>query len=145
MIRRFTECDANSVMQIWLETNIRAHDFISPDYWRANVGWVRDMLPHAEVFVHEDDRTKQTDGFIGLNDNHIEGIFVKGDRQSHGIGKQLLDYVKNVRSALSLNVYQKNRRAIRFYLREGFVFQAESIDDNTGESEFIMVWIGEAA
>ena len=77
MIRQYTGCDIGSVMQIWLDTNIQAHHFISPDYWHANCHSVREMLPHAEIFVHEDDRTKQIDGFIGLNDNHIEGIFVK--------------------------------------------------------------------
>jgi len=32
-----------------------------------------------------------------------------------------------------LNVYQKNKKAIRFYLREKFSIQSESVDDNTGE------------
>ncbi len=52
------------------------------------------MLPHAEIYVHEDDCTKQVDGFIGLNDDYIEGIFVKETMQSKGIGKQLLKSCK---------------------------------------------------
>ena len=140
MIRQYTGCDTGSVMQIWLDTNIQAHHFISPDYWHANCHSVREMLPHAEIFVHEDDSTKQIDGFIGLNDNHIEGIFVKEIMQSKGVGKQLLDYVKEVKTTLRLNVYQKNKKAIAFYLREKFAVQSENVDDNTGEKEFIMVW-----
>ena len=140
MIRQYTECDIGSVMQIWLDTNIQAHYFLSPDYWRANCDRVREMIPRAEIFVHEDDHTKQIDGFIGLNDKHIEGIFVKETMQSKGIGKQLLDYVKEVKTTLRLNVYQKNKKAIQFYLREKFIAQSENIDDNTGEKEFIMVW-----
>lgn len=60
--------------------------------------------------------------------------------QSKGIGKELLDYVKEIRSSLYLNVYQKNTRAILFYLRERFEIQSESIDESTNEKEFIMTW-----
>ena len=52
--------------------------------------------------------------FIGLNDEYIEGIFVSNEMQSHGIGKALLNYAKNKRNKLFLNVYQKNVRAIAF-------------------------------
>lgn len=140
MIRQYTGCDIGSVMQIWLDTNIQAHYFISSGYWRANCDRVRKMISHAEIFVYEDDRAKQIYGFIGLNDNQIEGIFVKETMQSKGIGKQLLDYVKEVKTTLKLNVYQKNKKAMHFYLREKFIVQSENVDDNTGEKEFIMVW-----
>ena len=51
-------------------------------------------------------------GFIGLNDEYVEGIFVSGEMQSQGIGKILLNYAKDKRNKLHLNVYQKNARAI---------------------------------
>ena len=98
------------------------------------------MLPHAEIYVHEDNCTKQMDGFIGLNNSYIEGIFVKETMQSKGIGRQLLNHAKEVKSTLKLSVYQKNEKAIKFYLREKFKIQSEKVDDNTGEKEFIMFW-----
>ena len=140
MIRQYIDGDIDAVMQIWLNTNIQAYSFISPNYWQSNFGVVKDMLPHAEIYVHEDDCTKQIDGFIGLNDNYIEGIFVKEAAQSKGIGKLLLDHAKEVRATLKLSVYQKNKKAIHFYLREEFGVQTKNIDNNTGEKEFIMVW-----
>ena len=90
--------------------------------------------------MHEVDNANQIDGFIGLNNDYIEGIFIKDAAQSKGIGKQLLDQVKKIKSTLKLNVYQKNERAIQFYLREEFSIQSECVDDNTGENEFTMVW-----
>ena len=101
---------------------------------------VREMLPLAEIYVYEDDCTNQIDGFIGLNDDYIEGIFVKETMQSKGIGKQLLNHAKEVKSTLKLSVYQKNEKAIKFYLREKFNVQSENVDANTGEKEFTMVW-----
>lgn len=108
MVRQYSDNDIDAVMQIWLDTNIQAHHFIPSDYWRTNCNMVREMLPHAEIYVHEDDCTKQIDGFIGLNDDYIEGVFVKETMQSKGIGKQLLNHSKEFRSKLKLSVYQEN-------------------------------------
>ena len=140
MIRQYAECDIDTLMQIWLDTNIQAHNFISPDYWRNNFDMVRKMLPYSEIYVYEDEYSNQIDGFIGLNDNYIEGIFVKEATQSKGIGKQLLDYVKKFKSTLNLRVYRKNKKAVKFYLREKFSIQSENAGVNTGEKEFIMAW-----
>ena len=140
MIRLFCEKDLAVVMQIWLETNIKTHNFISKSYWIDNFENVKKILPQAEVYVYVNDITKQIEGFIGITGNFIAGLFVKEGAQAKGIGKQLLDYVKSVKSNLKLNVYKKNARAIEFYQREQFVVQSENIDDNTGEKELFMVW-----
>ena len=70
----------------------------------------------------------------------IEGIFVSDEMQSCGIGKLLLDYIKDKKVSLRLNVYQKNARAISFYQREGFIIQCEDLDEATGEKEYTMLW-----
>lgn len=140
MIRAFEKNDLAAVMKIWLDTNIKAHDFIPKKYWSDNYETVKGALPQAEVYVYEDNATNQIAGFIGLSNNHIEGIFVREDAQSHGIGKQLLDYVKRVKPNMSLCVYKDNTRAIRFYQRELFVIQSESIDENTNQKEYAMAW-----
>ena len=51
MIRKCVDSDIDAVMQIWLNTNIQAHSFISPDYWKNNFDVVKEMLPLAEICV----------------------------------------------------------------------------------------------
>lgn len=140
MIRAFEENDLIAIMQIWLDTNIKAHYFIPKEYWTDNYEMVRSVLPRAEIYVYENDATAQIDGFIGLSNEYIEGIFVRESVQSNGIGKQLLGYAKSVKSNMSLCVYQKNTRAIQFYQREQFVIQSENTDDNTNQKEYVMIW-----
>lgn len=140
MIRQFKKNDLSAVMQIWLDTNIKAHDFIPMEYWENNYEIVKEILPDAEIYVHVDDTAGFVDGFIGLTDNYIAGIFVKEDKQSKGIGKKLLNYVKNIKPNIGLSVYQKNTKAVRFYKREQFQIVSENVDDITNEKEFIMEW-----
>ncbi len=75
MIRKFESQDLDAVMQIWLHGNLDAHPFIQASFWTGHFETVRDMLPQAELYVHENEDTQQIDGFIGLTENHIEGIF----------------------------------------------------------------------
>ena len=138
MIRKLQDADIDRVADIWLDANLKAHSFISPQYWKGNFETVKKMLPQAEVYVYENDR--EIWGFIGLNGAYIEGIFVSGEMQSRGIGKRLLDFVKTKKTELRLNVYQKNMRAIRFYQREGFKILREGMDEATGEKDYEMTW-----
>ncbi|RHS39741.1 N-acetyltransferase [Clostridium sp. AF02-29] len=138
MIRKLQKADINRVADIWLKTNLKAHFFIPEQYWISNYEFVKEMLPQAEVYVYEDDKMIQ--GFIGINDEYIEGIFVSDEMQSRGIGKMLLDYIKDKKDRLQLKVYQKNVRAMSFYQREGFTIQSESMDEFTGEKEYVMNW-----
>ncbi len=140
MIRKLRESDLSAVMKIWLDTNIKSHNFVSKEYWTSNYEIVKEILPKSEIHVYEEDDTNLIDGFIGLLDSYLAGLFVKNTAQSKGIGKQLLDYAKSIKSEMTLSVYQKNIRAVHFYQREQFQIQSENIDDNTNEKEFIMIW-----
>ena len=138
MIRKMQNTDINRVADIWLKTNLKAHYFIPEQYWTSNYELVKEMMSQAEVYVYQDDKMIQ--GFVGLSNEYIEGIFVSNEMQSCGIGKLLLDYIKNKKVRLRLNVYQKNARALSFYQREGFDIQSEGVDEATGEKEYTMLW-----
>lgn len=138
MIRELQRDDINKVADIWLNTNIKTHNFIPAQYWKSNFKAVKEALSQAEVYVYEYD--KEIQGFIGLNNEYFEGIFVSGEMQSQGIGKILLNYVKDKRNKLLLNVYKKNARAIFFYQREGFEIQHSGLDEATGEKDYVMTW-----
>lgn len=138
MIRKFEIKDIDKLMEIWLITNIKAHDFIDENYWKNNFNMVKEMFPQAEIYLYEEG--DEILGFIGLVENYIAGIFVLENFQSKGVGKSLLDYVKKIKSQLTLQVYEKNIRAVKFYERENFKIQLEQIDENINEKEFVMSW-----
>ena len=122
MIRKLQESDINRVATIWFTVNITAHNFISAQYWMDHFEIVQEMFPQAEVYVYEEGAGIQ--GFIGLQEDYIAGIFVSGEAQSSGIGRRLIHFAKGV----------------RFYQREGFEISGEHTEQNTGEREYSMIW-----
>ena len=57
MIRLAERQDLDRIMEIWLEGNLQAHDFVDPDYWTGCFQEVREAIAQADVWVwDENDR-----------------------------------------------------------------------------------------
>ena len=138
MIRKLEEKDTERVMQIWLEVNIETHNFVLSDYWLSQYQSVQEQLLLADIYVYEQD--KKIQGFVGMMDDYLAGIFVDKKCRSMGIGKELLECVKENYPVFTLNVYQKNQRAVDFYLREGLSVVSKGFDEDTAEADYTMAW-----
>jgi len=99
---------------------------------------IEKYLPNSEVDIVEE--TDTILGFIALSENYIASIFVDIEQQGKGIGTLLLNYAKNVRTELKLNVYQKNDKSVNFYKSKDFIILSESTDQPTLEKEYVMQW-----
>ena len=138
MIRNMESKDIDGVMKIWLRSTIKAHDFISKEYWESNYNVVRNIyIPIAETVVYEDE--EDIKGFISIiNDEFIGALFVDIDYQGSGIGKKLIDYVMDKYKKLNLAVYEENKKSVEFYINRGFKIIKEQVNEDLGHNEYIM-------
>lgn len=137
MIRLFEFRDLDKIMEIWLEGNLQAHAFVGAEYWKKNFESVQSVLPNAEVYVYEEEG--EILGVIGMDADYIAGLFVKSEYRGQGIGRQLIETVKP-KKRLSLHVYEKNTDAVAFYQAEGFKVKQSMTENETGETEYLMVF-----
>ncbi|GEN94592.1 GNAT family N-acetyltransferase [Pediococcus ethanolidurans] len=135
-VSQLTPEQLDQVMQIWLEGNLSAHDFVSPEYWHKNYDLVATLIQKATLILAIDD--KIIVGFLGLMDHYIAGLFVREDVQSQGIGAQLVNAAKATIDPLTLDVYEKNDRAVKFYKKHGFDIVEKRKDKDTNENELVM-------
>lgn len=140
MIRKLRPTELSQVMQIWLDANLEAHQFIDARYWYNTAEQVRELLGTAEIYVFETEDNHRLVGFIGLLGNRVGGLFVHKAYRSQGIGKALIDYAKLSKTYLVLNVFKRNERAYHFYRREGFQLSKTQTDQPTQELEYEMFW-----
>ena len=139
-IRKLKNEEISTIVELWYETSIEAHYFISKEYWKANKAEMKEKyIPNSETYVAEKD--KNIAGFISLMDNYLAAIFVKPQEQGKKIGTTLLNYVKDLKKKLQLKVYSKNIKSFEFYKTNGFSVQSESVDESTGEKELLMEWV----
>lgn len=137
MIRKMKDSELEKVSQIWLDSNLEAHDFIDKNFWLDNYPMVKEQFKTAEIYV---DAELEIKGFVGLQSDYIAGIFVEKSYRNQGIGKKLINFLKKNHQELSLDVYDKNIRAKQFYEKNGFEVSTQSIERETGEKESRLVW-----
>ncbi|MFF4603764.1 GNAT family N-acetyltransferase [Streptomyces sp. NPDC001339] len=62
----------------------------------------------------------------------VGGLFVAPEAQGGGVGGQLLEYAAALHGALTLEVFEANARARRFYAHLGFTERGRRTDEGTG-------------
>lgn len=139
MIRAYQPEDLPVLLHIWLEGNLDAHSFVPAEYWRGQMPGVQEALPCAELLIEEE--AGNIRGFLGLQGENIAGIFVAREARRKGVGRLLLGEAKRRHGRLTLQVYEKNASACRFYAANGFYKQTEQTDPDTGEREYHLVWM----
>lgn len=93
MIRLLRSKDVDEVMRIWLESTLKAHPFISEEYWLENYKMVKDTyIPLSKTYVLEDN--SRIRGFISIIDElFIGALFVEILHQGEGIGRRLIELI----------------------------------------------------
>ena len=141
MIRNYKLQDTDRVIHIWLESSILAHRFIPAMYWIGKQEDMRNVyLPASHTYVFEDENTGLVQGFVSMTGSYLAALFVIPESQGTGIGKALLEHVKERHPEITLNVYAKNEPSVLFYEKQGFRLLKEQTEEGTGEEEFVMKW-----
>ena len=86
------------------------------------------VLPAAKALAEDDDTLARTyvyddgtvKGFIRLQGDEVDKLFVGPVLQGRHIGEKLLEFAVEKHGAAWLWALEKNTRAIRFYERHGF-------------------------
>ncbi len=139
-IREYLPEDREKTAALWLTSTIKAHPFIPEEYWlRAYREVYHRWLPETKTLLAEVDG--EIEGFLSFTaPGEIGALFVGPSCQGKGHGTALLDAAKERFVRLQLSVYAQNARAVAFYEKNGFVPQAERVEESTGERELVMVW-----
>ncbi|MBC2659292.1 GNAT family N-acetyltransferase [Pseudomonas sp. MSSRFD41] len=130
-IRPRVAADDASLTALW-ERSVRAtHDFISEDDIQRLYPLIRDSyLPALRVLVWENpDATPG--GFIAIDEDTVQMLFIEPAQRGQGIGRQLLDQVRQ--PGLKVDVNEQNPQAHGFYRHYGFVDYGRSQTDGEGK------------
>ncbi|WP_312373506.1 acetyltransferase [Stutzerimonas nitrititolerans] len=132
IIRQATNADHPLLLNIWQRSVRATHHFLQESYIEELLPQLRDnYLPAVELWVAVDTEDSPL-GFIGLNENHVEMLFIEPDLRGKGIGRALLDHARSSRQQMSVDVNEQNPEAVGFYLHYGFVQTGRSPLDGEG-------------
>ncbi|NIY48888.1 N-acetyltransferase [Cedecea colo] len=140
MIRRLLPGEMDALIELWLASTIDAHPFIARSYWVESESIVRNVyIPQSRTWVYV--AQEKIVGFVSILDKRFIGaLFVADSCSGKGIGSALIKHVQARYPELSLEVYQKNQRAVHFYHRQGFRIEESAWQTETRQPTWIMSW-----
>ena len=109
-----------ALLSVW-EKSVRAtHDFLS----EAEVRKIKEYVPKAlfgveHLIVVEDERGEAI-GFMGIENDRLEMLFLLPSERGKGIGKRLICLAVENYGVRELTVNEQNPQAVGFYEHMGF-------------------------
>lgn len=121
-----------TLLKIW-ESSVRAtHDFLPEEDIEALRPLLENLyFPAVTLSIARLSEDGSIVGFVGVNDNRIEMLFIDAARRGKGIGKVLLRHAI-AQGADELDVNEQNPQAVGFYQQQGFVVMSRSEHDGQG-------------
>lgn len=132
-IRKAKPEDHQVLLRIWEESVRATHDFLSEHDIQSLLPVVLDQaLANFEIWVLCDESPDPV-GFMGLDGNSLEALFISPARFRQGGGKLMLQYARKLKGRLQVDVNEQNLHAVAFYLANGFVVAGRSPTDAQGQ------------
>ncbi len=119
--------------EIW-ENSVKAtHSFLTPEdinFFKPKI--LNEYLYSVELYVYKNELGNIL-GFIGIDENKVEMLFILSSSFKKGIGKKLLNYVIQNHNINELDVNEQNENAVEFYKYMGFEVISRSEKDGFGK------------
>ncbi len=122
----------NRLIDVWESSVRETHTFLSTQDIQAIMPDVKKGLIEIEDLYVYKDENELLQGFIGVQDEKIEMLFIDADFRGCGIGKKLLQYVLENFSVKYVDVNEQNTQAVGFYKYMGFDVINRSAIDSQG-------------
>jgi GNAT superfamily N-acetyltransferase len=119
-IRLANFADAEAITEVMTASRNVALPYLPNHHSRVQIQrWVEEtVLNNSTVWIAE--VNNKTVGFLALNGDELDHLYVHPDFWSKGIGSQLLALDKEQSQKLKLFTFQRNDRSRRFYEHHGF-------------------------
>ena len=130
-IRRGVPEDYPALLEVWLRSVRATHNFLPEEDIQELLPIVRDMaLPSLELWVLEYEG--EPIGFMGLSEAKLEALFLSPGHLRRGWGRRLVEFARQLKGPLTVDVNEQNPKALLFYQALGFVVVGRSELDSTG-------------
>ncbi|GGJ09248.1 acetyltransferase [Paenibacillus hunanensis] len=130
-IRNSNTTDTERAIDIWRDAVDATHHFLTPEHRSEIEHEVQSFLPNAPIWLAVDE-SDQALGFMLLDGDHIEALFIDPAHHGKGIGKALIAYAVHLQGDITTDVNEQNTQAVGFYQRLGFKVTGTSPQDSQG-------------
>jgi putative acetyltransferase len=131
-VRPGTRADLPRALAIWRAAVDATHGFLTPaDRARIDALVATQFLPNAQLWLVEDD-AGGAQGFLAMDGDSIEALFVDPAVHRRGFGTALLEHALALAPGATVEANEQAANALPFYEARGFVRIGRSETDPHG-------------
>ena len=130
-VRRGTRKDAPRALQIWRDAVDATHQFLSAEHRKDIDAIVVEWLPTADLWIVDDESGRPV-GFLAMDGNLIDALFVDPAEHGRGYGTALLEQALKLAPNAVVDASEQAANALPFYEARGFVRTGRSETDPGG-------------
>ena len=120
------------LVEVWQRSVQATHLFLSAPEIAAIRTYVPQALCGVEHLIVAQDESGTPVGFMGVQENRLEMLFLDPAVRGKGLGKQLLQYGVQHYGIREVTVNEQNPQAVGFYAHMGFVTYKRTDRDEEG-------------
>ena len=121
----------NELLAVW-EASVRAtHHFLTDEDIISIKPQAQQAIIAIPELLYVEEKEKIL-GFMGIENNKIEMLFIHPDYRGHGIGKQFIAHAITLFNVSSVDVNEQNVQGLGFYKHMGFKVIDRSPTDESG-------------
>lgn len=108
------------LLRVW-EDSVRAtHLFLSDQEVNQIKEYVPQVLKEVEYLIFAESESKEIAGFMGIQEERLEMLFLSPRERGKGIGRKLIQYGIQNYGIREVTVNEQNPQAVGFYEHLGF-------------------------
>ena len=121
-----------NLIELWEKSVKTTHLFLSPEEVSEIKKYVPIAMKNVEHLLIAADRNDLPVGFMGIENQKLEMLFIHPDYIGRGIGRQLILYGIETYGVNEVTVNQQNPAAVGFYEHMGFKTYKRTALDEAG-------------
>lgn len=130
-IEKYGDADRAQILKVWENSVLASHSFLRP----ADIETIKKLVHginfnEFEVFCLK--QNEEVAGFIGINGQKIEMLFLSPEYFGKGLGRKLIDFSIKELHTDKVDVNEQNIHAVQFYEKLGFKTYERTGKDDIG-------------
>ncbi len=139
-IKPMNKADTYDVMDLWLRTTMHSNPFVEQNFWKTYYDFVKEKYINGKDAFICTDNDKVIAVACVSSDNMITGLFVDPDYQNAGLGTEMINFLKSEYPLLHVEIYARNRKALAFAGKTGFIIDGAIRHEYNNEVMYTMLW-----
>lgn len=131
-IKKLTAKHILQIVEIWQQSVEATHDFLQKEDIAFYRPFVFEALKAISVYGLVGPK-EEIGGFIGIQGETVEALFLRPDLRGKGYGKMLLEWAIGKFNIRYVDVNEQNTAARKFYEKAGFEVESRDATDGYGK------------